>query len=572
MIETNQPSASTPRPQSRRRAQQRGKLLSVLLLVFALIAAACGGSDDDPSDASGDVTDAGNEEAGPPQYGGTLTYALEAETESYCLAEATLAIAGIQVARSMYDTLTEPDENGVPQPMLAESFEPNETYDQWTFKLREGITFHDGTALDSTVVKNNLDAYRGAYEARNPLLFRLLLADVESVEVIDELTFVINTSRPWVSLPALMHASGRLGIMAQAQLDSPECPTELIGTGPFKFEGEWTRNASLKVVRNENYWRVDKDGNQLPYLDAIEFKPMFDQNSRLTSLLASNNDVMLTHVTAGEIITELREEHEAGNINLWESNEFAEVSYGMLNTSKPPFDSLTARKAVAHSIDRDAFNDLINLGVLTNASGPFGPGSVGYLDDAGFPEYNPELAQQLVAQYKEETGNDLSFTLKSTNDSSVLASVQYLQELGAQAGIKIDIDPVDQATLITTAIGNDWQAMVFRNHPGGDPDLQYTWWHSTLPTNFSKFKDEEVDRLLDAGRETADPDARVEIYQDLNRRLNEQVYSLWFQWTQWDFGAKRNVHGILGPDLGGDHTNFPGLAIGHPVDGIWLSE
>ena len=78
---------------------------------------------------------------------------------------------GIQVARAIYDTLTAPDENGEIKPFLAESVEPQRRHTVWTIKLREGITFHDGTALDATVVKNNLDAYRGTYPARKPLLF-----------------------------------------------------------------------------------------------------------------------------------------------------------------------------------------------------------------------------------------------------------------------------------------------------------------------------------------------------------------------------------------------------------------
>ena len=136
------------------------------LLALVLIASACGGGDDDDDSSGGGGEHANPRDEGTPVPGGEITYGLEAETAGgWCLPEAQLAISGIQVARAIYDTLTAPDENGEIKPFLAESVEPNADNTVWTIKLRDGIKFHDGTALDATVVKNNLDAYRGAYPA-----------------------------------------------------------------------------------------------------------------------------------------------------------------------------------------------------------------------------------------------------------------------------------------------------------------------------------------------------------------------------------------------------------------------
>ena len=105
-----------------------------------------------------------------------MIYAVESETASgWCLPEAQLAISGIQAARAIYDTLAQPDASGEMAPMLAESVEPNDTFDSWTILLRQGVTLHDGTDLTAEVVKNNLDAYRGAYEGRSSLLFLFVL-------------------------------------------------------------------------------------------------------------------------------------------------------------------------------------------------------------------------------------------------------------------------------------------------------------------------------------------------------------------------------------------------------------
>ncbi len=155
------------RPGLLRRRVLRGCSLA---LALSLVAAACGGSsdngggDDESGGGDGEEVDALQvpEDSGEPVSGGELTYYLEAETNGgYCLAEAQLAISGVQVARSVYDTLTAPNADGEYVPFLAESVESNEDFTEWTITIREGIKFHNDTDLTAEVVKNNLDAYRG---------------------------------------------------------------------------------------------------------------------------------------------------------------------------------------------------------------------------------------------------------------------------------------------------------------------------------------------------------------------------------------------------------------------------
>lgn len=548
------------------RMRGRRPLAIALLAVGSLLVAACGGDESGGGGSNG----GDNEPAGDPVPGGELVYGLEAETaDGWCLAEAQLAISGIQVARTIYDTLTAPNEDGEYEPFLAESVEPNETYDEWTITLREGVKFHDGTDLDATVVKNNLDAYRGTYPARNPLLFRFVLQDIADVQVADPMTVKVMTTRPWPAFPATLFASGRLGMMAQAQLDSDNCAREMIGTGPFELEN-WTTGESLSATKNPDYWGTDADGNQLPYLDRIEYQPYPDGGARVNALLGGS--VNMIHTASAQQILQLREDAESGNVNLVESDEYAEVSYGMMNTSAPPFDSLTARKAVAYAVDQETFNQVVNEGLLQIASGPFAPGSMGYVEDAGLPRYDLDEAKKLVAQYEQESGQPLKFTLQHTTDAEVTAAAQLLQEQARKAGMQVDLKAVEQATLIETVIGTEWQIATFRNHPGGDPDTQYYWWHSSQPTNFGKFKDDEVDALLDEGRESSDPERRKEIYQELNKRLGEQVYNYWLNWTMWAVASDSNIHGVMGPELPSGKGPFPGLATGHPVTAIWIEQ
>src|SRR5690606_9418360 len=171
--------------------------------------------------------------------------------------------------------------------------------------------------------------------------------------------------------------------------------------------------------------------------------------------------------------------------------------------------------------------------LLTQASGPFAPGNVGNLDDTGFPTYDPEEAEQLVQQYEDETGQPLRFTYTTTQAEATIRAGQLLEQQWEEVGMEVDIVTVDQSTQIDTAISGDFQAIAWRDHPGGDPDTQYVWWESSYPTNFGRINDPEIDRLLNEGRTTPDPDERQQIYENLNRRFGEQAYNLWLSYTLW---------------------------------------
>jgi peptide/nickel transport system substrate-binding protein len=527
------------------------------LLVLAMLAAACGGGGDDDAGGGG-----GDGEEGTPTPGGRVVYALEAETtDGWCLPEAQLAIAGIMVARTIYDTLTRPDGEGGYEPWLAESVEHNDQYTEWTIGLREGVTFHDGTELTAEVVKNNLDAYRGEYPARSPLLFTFVFDNVASVEVVDPLTVRVTTSEPWVDFDGYLFSSGRLGMMAQAQLDDAEnCAENLIGTGPFVFQ-DWVPNQRFVAEKNPDYWATDEAGNQLPYLDEIEFRPVPEQSQRLNAL--QSGEVNAMHVDEPPTIDELHSQQEAGTVNVTETTDFGEVSYTMLNQSQPPFDNIAARQAVAYATDFEEFNQIQGEGLLTFATGPFAPGNVGHLEDTGFPTFDLDRARELVSQYEEETGRPLRFSYSTTQTEWTIGNAQLLKEQWEEAGMQVEIVTVDQATLIDSAISRDFQAVGWRNHPGGDPDGQYVWWESTYPTNFGAIDDPEIDDLLHQGRTTPDPDQRQQIYEDLNRRFGEQVHNVWLFYTLWAVGTAPEVHGV---------DASAGLAVGHPVETLWVEQ
>ncbi|HMG42917.1 MAG TPA: ABC transporter substrate-binding protein [Acidimicrobiales bacterium] len=556
----------------------RWTIRAALVLVFALVAVACGGGGSSSESDGGGGTD---EDAGPPQMGGKVVYGLEAETtDGWCLPEGQLAISGIQVARSIYDTLTTVNDEGEAVPFLAQSVEPNDDYTEWTIELREGIKFHDGSDLDAEVVKNNLDAYRGKYTGRNSVLFLFVLQDIADVTVEGPLTVKVTTSRPWVAFDSFLFSSGRMGMVAQAQLDSDACGRELVGTGPFKLV-DWRVNSSMKLERNPDYWRTDADGNQLPYLDELEYQPTPEATQLQNGLDAGSVDAF--HVSSNTnalIIEDLREQADSGDISMTESGDFAEAGFLMLNVTKPPFDNPIAREAAAIAVDREEQNNVLNNGIPELANGPFAEGALGYTEDSGYPEYDPDRAKDLVTQYEEETGEQLEFTISAVQDTAVLQAVEFAKQYYEDAGMTVSVTSVEQSALITTAIEKNYQGITWRNYPGQDPDNLYVWWYGAgNPVNFMGFDDPEVNELLDQGRTTTDAAERQQIYEDLNKELNKEFYQLWASWTIWAVPAASDVHGMVGARPVGEDgvstdgsSDYPGLALGVDPALIWREQ
>jgi peptide/nickel transport system substrate-binding protein len=538
-----------------------------VLAALSVVVTACA------SVESGSTTPATDDpDAGPPQHGGSVVYGLEAEsTNGWCLPEGQLAISGIQVARSIYDTLTVPNGNGEFVPFLAESVTPNPEHTQWTIRLQDGITFHDGSALTAEVVKNNLDAYRGQYPGRTSLLFQFVFSDVASIEVVDPLAVTVHTTRPWPSFPSFLYSSGRLGMMAQAQLDDAEhCGSNLIGTGPFELV-EWRVNSHVRLTRNESYWRTDTDGSPLPYLDEIEFRPVIEQQQRINGLKSGEIDAF--HTSTALTIDEMRALDEALQVNMVESSDFAEVTNLMTNATKPPFDNQIARTAIAHALQIELANEIQGKGIPVVANGPFAPGSLGHVDDTALPRGDMDRAQELVRQYEDETGLPFKFQIASTPEPDVLAAVQLAAQFFEEAGMDVSVVNYDQSSLINEAIGKNFDLMAFRNYPGLDPDNNYVWWYGGgNPVNFSGFDDPDVNRLLDAGRETADPAQRQVIYGELNQVLAERGYFLWTTWTTWAVPMDPAYHGVIGARPTDGSPDYTGLALGHDMALLWKEQ
>lgn len=225
----------------------------------------------------------------------------------------------------------------------------------------------------------------------------------------------------------------------------------------------------------------------------------------------------------------------------------------MLNTATAPFDNPLARQAVAHATNRDQIIQTIGSGITLPASGPFSQDEP-YYSDATFPEYDPELARELVEQYEAETGEPLTFDFTGHPEIETVALQQLLVSMWGDVGIEASINTVEQQQLVLDIAQGGYQATWFRNFAHRQPDILYYFWSSELARpigeislNFARYENDELDDLLLEARQTKDEAVRVPLYQQAADILNEGNPYIWLYHTPWALVARPGVHGLQTP-------------------------
>jgi peptide/nickel transport system substrate-binding protein len=577
------------------------------------------GDEDDGDDGSSEFDGHVPDDEGEPVYGGRLVYGVEADTANpWPGYRASFAPAGYVVISTVTDPLFLPGKNGETVPHLVESAEPNDDYTEWRFTLRDGITFHDGTPFDAAAVKVNIDACRAA-----PLSSAAFspITDVQA----DGQVVTIRTEGPWVSLPAYFATNHGCSYMLsgewlktlpdlpQRNPDSPVYdeeiaaipadgdPTQPVGLGAFKFESYTPGNGnSFVATRYDDYWRGDgpnSTGEGLPYLDAVEIVVAVDINSRSNALRSGQFHIIHTSNT-DEIALFLEDDGFESHV----SDTFAETGYLMLNHAQgtnavtgqeldpdgqnadSPLLFLSCRRALAHAIDYERVNEERNAGLPRVANGPFPPGSIGYLEDTGYPQYDLDAAEAEFETCLEDTGRDqIVLSFNTTNDPFNVETNSLILSMWQEAfGNRIDatIEPIEQGQYIGLGLAGQFEILAWRSHSGSDPDQQRRWWHPTtampigsVGTNFGRIVDPVIAENLDVIRQNGDPDARREAAEAINRRFGEQVYNFWLSWAIWGVITQPQVNGVENNILA-DGSKGPGVYFGgrHQIPQIWCDD
>lgn len=495
-------------------------------IVAAALLVACGsGADDQPAaekSSRGSTADSG----------GTLTYALEGGFASLDPLRVT-TIAERQVALSIMDPLFDLDENGELKPVLATGYKVLEDGRRYEVSLRRGVEFHDGTPFNAAAVVFNIERMRDPANACRCLP---MLSDIESVEALDSHTVAINLAAPNAALPAVFAAAPGLMLSPAAVRDRDNIGRAPVGAGAFEFQS-WEDGHRITVAGNPNYWQSD-----LPYLERVVFVPLASEDSRQSALLAGDVDVMQS---PNPRFSAQYGDH--ANYDLMTSEGLGSV-FLMMNTRQPPFDDVRVRRAIAHATDRDMFVTALFLDQYPVANSLLGPGQWAFTEVADYPSHDPERVRELLADY----AKPVEFTFSVLNSPYMVLSAQALQEMWSQYGIVAEIQPVEGARFVRDALNHQFNMALFRYVGRADPDLSYyRSFHSDYAgrpsTNYVRFSNPEMDRLLERGRRTLDREARIEIYHDVAQLVADEVpYLFLFHTTLQTMMA---AHVVPGPNI-----------------------
>jgi peptide/nickel transport system substrate-binding protein len=556
--------------------------IAAALLALGLVAGACGGTDDSGGGGGGggdsDEAQGDPDEGTTPVRGGTLIYAREAETSSpWTPAQMICDTSCHQAIRGIYDTLTYVGEDLEAHPFLLESFEPNATFDQWTFVARDGITFHDGTPFDADAMMDHFERMRASTLVGNAI------QAITDVQKVDDMTIQISMDTPWVDFP--LYFAAQPGYVASptwlAAVDAQTADaTEPVGTGPFVF-AEYNPGDNFRMTKNEDYWLEAPDGEPYPYLDEIEFLVQEEDATRSRAL--QSGEVDITHTDRGPDIEDLRQAADAGTLEVYEMDTRQGVTYALINVAADsPLQDVEVRRAFAMAVDQEFRNESRSAGVFDLANGPFSPGTMGYLEDTGYPAYDPEGAAAIVEEYEAANG-PIEFSYRTTADPDNALTVELISQNLADVGIDVTIDQTEQGEFIQQAVLGNFEAFTWRGGGAIDPETERVWWHSEdadpigeIALNFGRFQDDVIDENLQVLRESQDEAERTTAAENINRRFGEQVYNVWADWIFWIMAYQNDVHGVQTPLVLPDGS--PGLVQGVGANGaislpqIWMDQ
>ncbi len=428
------------------------------------------------------------------------------------------------VYANVFEGLTRITANGAVAPALAERWTVSDDGLIYTFTLRQGVTFHDGAAFDSSDVRFSFERAmaEGSVNAQKPLF-----APIADIATPDTKTVVITLSRPTGGLPWNL-AWGDAVIVDPASADDNK--TRPNGTGPFRFD-RWVKGDRVELTAYADYW------GEPPTLRDVTIQFIPDPNAALAALLAGDIDAY-PNIPAPE------------GLSVFEADPRYNVVIGATegetilatNNARPPFDDVRVRRAIAHALDRQAIVDGAMFGYGTPIGSHFSPAHPDYVDLTGLYPHDPNTARALLADAGHADGFEA--TLKLPPPSYARRSGEIIAAQLARVGIEIELIPMEWA---------QWLEQVFR---GTDYDLTIV--SHTEPFDigiyardgyYFNYDNAEFDAVIAELTVTADADRRTDLLHQAQRKLAEDaVNGFLFQLAK---------HGVWNADLEGLWHNSP---------------
>jgi peptide/nickel transport system substrate-binding protein len=402
-----------------------------------------------------------------PKAGGDIKVAIFDTIPGFCVAN-NPANSSLMATRTMFEGLVEKTRGGDFIGLLATRWSKSADLKTWTFQIREGVKFHDGSDLNADVVVANYNYSSGrafaAVAARNgPAAARTALgytlgtsisfqSNIASIskEGTNGVKFVLDRAQN--DFPGTIYASGRGFIRGLAQLtDGTKCSSTPIGTGAFKVVS-WDTN-NLIVEKNANYWRKDpsRPSAQLPYLNKITFTNVKEASQRAAAVRKGTYEAgMFSGATDGTFIRDLRQRKSV----VTELKSPAEYYPSLwLNQTRvgSPFGSKNARLAVISCIDRASFSKVRTRGEGVIPKSIVGPRSPMY-STKGFTKFSVAASKKHLAAWNKEPGNEgktLSFAIPADTSGASQANIKFLQNQWKKCGITANMVVEETAVIIT---------------------------------------------------------------------------------------------------------------------------
>jgi peptide/nickel transport system substrate-binding protein len=462
------------------------------------------------------------------KQGGTITVGQELDIPGFDpLKVGVFDTSAETAAAAIFDTMTTLDDKGEPQPKLALSWSHSDDYKTWTFKLRPGVKFQDGTPFNAQAVKENFDRQK---DPANKCRCAFYIAFVHDVQASDDLTVVYNLNDPSVTLPALMSIQSSNNVAQSPtawKTKGDDYNRNPVGTGPYILKS-WNAGDRMVLEKNPNYWNKGH-----PYLDRITLKPMPDSQSRFASLQSGEADIIWDDAYDADFIQNAQKDPKL-TVHSYTGSGAAVYAF---NTKTPPFDDVRVRQALVMAIDRTRMSEALTNGLAKPASNPYGDGSWVKCKDDGALPYDIGKAKALIKDY----GKPVKFKMIQTASPRGRAIGQVFQQLWKQAGANMEIEQIDQATIVPRAFMREFQLTPWRIIDLADPDPQmFANFHTGSPVALANYSDPELDRLLEHARITADTNKRIEDYCAISRLINQRAIWFWtFQNTYYAISTAR---------------------------------
>ncbi|MFC9064930.1 ABC transporter substrate-binding protein [Streptomyces harbinensis] len=558
--------ATTPTPGRRSsRRIPRPAHATALLAALAVTLTACGTGE---SGTGGSGDGPGGGASGDPVAGGTLRYAF-ANTIDCVDPRQRPQLTSRNVGRQLGDQLTEQDpETKEIKPWLATSWEISDDVSQFTFHLREDVTFSDGAPFDAEAVKANFDAIVDL-GARAPQAGSFL-AGYEGSTVLDTHTVRVDFDGPNAQFLQTTATASFVQLSPASLGNDPAdlCLGDFAASGPFTL-GSFTPEKSVELIKREDYaWASPIAANQGPaYVDRIVLEVVPEGGVRYGSVTSDQIDL-------------------ADGIPFTNQAELANLpGYGLATGASPgiaiPYIPLASspelqdpdvRRALSLGIDRQAIVDAIFQGTQQPATGVLTAATPGWTDQSAEIRHDPEAAIALLegAGYdrvgadgirENADGDRLSLTITYQSGSTdAEAQHQLVQQEWKEIGVELVLDPV--ATLPDVPIDEFPGDLTTWSQGRADVDVIRLVYGSSHPEMSMLYNhpDAELDALLDSLQSTVDPDERQAIGEAAQQRIIEQGYTIPVYDRFWSYG--------YGPSVGGFRADIEGKPL---LNEVWIA-